>query len=158
MSKRGPGWILAAALVLFAALGTVPVAAQEFRAGNVLVADPWMRATARANFAAPVYFDLTLAGEADDVFLGATSPIAGEVEIRELRELEGVIRNFRLEQVPIAPGGYRLAPSGIHLAILRAPVIAEGSTVTVILNFQNAGALEIQVPVLGLRAADPRAP
>ena len=105
-----------------------------------------------------MYFDFTLTGEADDVLLGAASPIAGEVEIREPAELEGVLRTFRLERVAISLGTYRLEPRSIHLAILRAPIIPEGSTVTVFLTFQNAGVLEIQVSVLGVRAADPRAP
>ncbi len=126
--------------------------AEDFRTGNIIVSDPWMRATAKANFAAKVFFDLELVGENEDILLGASSPIAGEVEITEPVIIDGIFRTLRHEQVSIIPGSYRLHPKTIHLVLIRAPLIPEGDSVKVILNFQEAGNLEIQVPVIGLRA------
>ncbi|MDA1132115.1 MAG: copper chaperone PCu(A)C [Proteobacteria bacterium] len=132
--------------------------AEEFRTGNVVVSDPWMRATARANFVAPVYFDLTLEGVENEVLLRASSPDAGAVELRETGDFDGVLRSVRVDDVQVPPGRYRLDDGTIHLAVIQAPVLAEGSSITVVLEFQNAGELVIVVPILGLRAADPRPP
>lgn len=135
---------------------TIPVSAQEFRSGDVTITNAWMRATARANFGAKVFFDISISGENDEIFLGASTPIAPEVEIMQPAVIEGIFRTLRHEQVLIPPGEYQLHSNSIHLTLLRAPVISEGSTLSVTLKFERAGNIEIQVPVLGVRAKDPR--
>lgn len=155
MRSTVAAWGLAMALLASMAGGAL---ADEFRTGNVVVSDPWMRATARANFVAPVYFDLTLEGDESEVLLRASSPDAGAVELRETGDFDGVLRSVRVDDVQIPPGRYRLDSDTIHLAVIQAPVLTEGSSITVVLEFQNAGELVIEVPVLGLRATDPRPP
>ena len=137
---------------------TVPALAQEFRAGNIIVTHPWMRATAKAKFAATVLFDITLTGTEHETLLGATSPMAGVVDIREAATFDSIYRSVRVEKAQIPPGSYRLSSDHIHLMLLQAPILEEGTTVPVTLLFENAGELEIQVPVLNLRAMDPRPP
>lgn len=145
-------------LVFLAATLSVPALAQEFRAGNVIVTHPWMRATVKAKFAATVLFDITLVGTENDTLLSASSPIAGAVDIREAATFDSIYRSVRVEEAQIKPGSYRLSSDDIHLMLLQAPILQEGTTVPIKLVFENAGELEIQVPVLNVRAADPRPP
>ena len=151
---RRIGLTCAAAALLAVVTGAAP--AQEFATGDIVVSNAWMRANLRASALAPVYFDLRLTGEEPDALVGATSAVAGAVEIRGVVTISDVMRSVELDEIPIPPGEYRMDPvAGIRLVLLRAPVILEGETVPVTLLFARHGALAIQVPVLDVRADGP---
>lgn len=141
------------AAILLAAVGAE---AQEFAAGDIVITDSWMRANLRDGANAAVYFDLRLGGDEPDTLIAATSPTAGEVELRATSVVSEVARSIRLDDIAIPPGdGRRFWAGGYHLILRRVPVIEEGELVQVTLTFARNGELTIQVPVLGARAAGP---
>lgn len=124
------------------------------------IADAWIRATPPGARTAAAYLTIT-AGSAADRLLGGATPAAGAVEIHTHVAEAGMSRMVRLPELTLPVGeAVRLEPGGLHLMLLevRGP-LAAGTTVTLSLRFAEAGAIELEVPVVDARAgaAAPRA-
>ena len=117
---------------------------------------PWARATAPSQTVGGAY--VTLTSRADDRLLGAASPVAGHVELHEMRMDGPVMRMRELPQgLPLpADTAVALAPGGYHIMLmdLKQPLVA-GQTIPVTLRFQNAPPLEIALRVAPVGAASP---
>jgi len=103
------------------------------------------------------YFSLTNSGPADDRLIGASTSIAGEVQIHS-STVEGDV--MRMREVPdgvLLPAGETVTfePSGLHLMLvgLNQPLV-EGEAFLLTLQFEHAGAIEIEVPVAGIAARE----
>ena len=134
------GWISLFALVAFPALA------------QVQVEQPWARATPPGAKTAAGYMLIRNQSAAADRLVGATSAAAARVEthvhirdgdIMRMREVKGY-------DVP-ANGRFELKPGGAHLMFvdLKAP-FREGERIPVVLKFQNAGEVKIELQVTGL--------
>ncbi|MBR0555372.1 DUF1775 domain-containing protein [Ciceribacter sp. L1K23] len=89
-------------------------------------------------------------GHHDDVLVSAESPNAGRVELHEMAMVGEVMKMRALaDGIPVPAGQtVELKPGGLHMMFMEVKEpFAEGATVPVKLVFQNAGEVEIMLPV-----------
>ena len=100
------------------------------------------------------------AGKADDRLVSASSPVAAEVQIHDMKMEEGVMRMRQLTGGLGVPAGARveLKPRSLHLMFmqLKAPLVT-GQTVPVTLQFEKAGSVAVQFRVEAMGASAPTA-
>jgi copper(I)-binding protein len=148
--RRGvsPGkWLPVLLAVGLIAQATVHAA--DYRAGNLVVAQPWSPATPPVASVGAVYFSITNGGPKADLLLSVTSPVAREIEIHQSREVQGSIRMREVASVECPPGAtVKISPGGLHVMLLglRGPLVA-GMTFPASLHFRDAGVMTVQVVV-----------
>ena len=142
-----------AALALLVAAGLA--SAHEYRAGDLLIAHPWARATLTANQAGAIYLAVINMGTQADTLLSASTSAAEQAMLHETVMDGDVARMVHVGEIDIpADGSLVLEPGGKHLMLtgLSAP-LAEGQTFTLTLQFRRAGAVEVEVHIEGMGAA-----
>ncbi|WP_407522193.1 DUF1775 domain-containing protein [Methylobacterium oryzisoli] len=139
-----------------AAPTTAPAAV--VKAGDLAIAQPWMRATPGGAKVAGGYLRITNGGSAPDRLVSAAIPLAGRGEVHEMSNTGGVMRMAPLEAgLTIKPGEtVELKPGGYHLMFLdlKEPVKA-GATVEGTLTFERAGTVPVRFAVGAIGAAGP---
>jgi len=135
-------------------LGALWLAAAA-QAAAVEVRAPWTRATVRLLKVSSAYMELRSAQGA--TLVGASSPVAGSVELHEMR-MEGDLMKMRLvPRLPLPAGKpVVLKPGGYHLMLYDLKQqLQEGTRVPIRLEFESAGgrrdSVEIQAEVRPLR-------
>jgi copper(I)-binding protein len=138
------------AAVLLAA--TLPAWAQ------VQVTDPWVRGTVAGQMATGAFMTLTTPTAAR--LVGASSPLAGVVEIHEMT-LAGNLMKMRAVEALELPAGraVQLKPGGYHVMLmdLKRP-LKDGEKVPLTLTVERAGkreSIDVQAPVRALTATAP---
>jgi len=124
---------------------------------DVVIERPWTRAVPPVSANGAAYLHIVNTGSEPDRLLGAASPTARMVHLHETRIEEGVARMGMVGELLIAPGErVELAPGGLHLMVmgLEQP-LAEGDTLALRLQFERAGELDVDVPVLAPDADGP---
>lgn len=126
-------------------------AAGEARLGGIAISGGFARAMLPGQTVGGAYLAITNGGTASDRLLSAAMPGARRSEVHEM-SMDGAVMRMR----PLAggleiPAGetVELKPGGLHLMFsgLAAPFV-KGSTVAVTLLFEEAGSIEIELPVL----------
>ena len=141
--------------LIAAALTTV--CAVSAYAQNVTVTDAWARATVQGQKATGAFMKITAKDNAK--LIAASSPVAGVVEIHEMK-MEGSV----MKMAPISfldlPAGkvVELKPGGFHLMLmdLKSP-LEKGAKVPLTLKFQDSKGAKFQFDVM-LEAAMPSMP
>ena len=125
-----------------------PVHAGEYRAGNLVVAEPWSPPTPPVAGVGALYFSVTNRGSKADLLLSVTTPIAREIEIHESRTVQGSIQMRAVTAVECPPGTTKISPGGLHVMLLglRQPLVP-GMTFPASLHFRDAGVMAVQVLV-----------
>jgi hypothetical protein len=142
----------APALRIVAASGERPAqgaahgAAASITKGDLVIAQPWSRATPGGARVAGGYLTVTNRGAQPDRLVSGSADFAERVEIHEMATANGVMTMRNLANgLAIAPGQtVELKPGGYHVMFmgLRRP-LAEGQTVKVTLTFERAGTVEL---------------
>lgn len=150
MFRQLLGAALAAALVI------APASAHDWVAlGPLEISDGFARATLPNAPVGGGYITITNTGSEDDTLIGASSPVAGEVQLHEMKMDGNVMKMSHLPDGITIPGGetVTLAPGGLHLMFmdLKQPLI-EGEMVAITLSFAKAGTTEFQL-IVGSPAA-----
>ena len=143
--------ILAAPLLL-----ALPAAAQEVRAGDLVITQGWSRAAGAGGTGAG-YLSISNRGTTADRLLSASSPAARAAELHPHMREGDVMRMRPMPAIDIPPGGtVTLQPGGQHLMLLglSAP-LRQGETVPVTLRFERAGEVRVN---LAIQAAGARGP
>jgi len=125
------------------------VALPDSRVGNLQVTQAWSRPTPPAAAVGVVYLSITNSGTQADRLLDVSSSIAGKVEIHESRNVKGAVQMRAVAYVECPPGTTdKIEPGGLHLMLigLMRPLVA-GTAFTLTLQFRDAGALTLRVPV-----------
>jgi len=122
----------------------------ETRVGDLMLNDPFTRATLPNAPVAGGFVTIMNMGDTDDTLIAATTDIAGTTEIHTM-EMDGdVMRMSELEDGLPIPAGETvvLQPGGFHLMFmqLNTPLV-EGETVSVTLTFEAAGDVTLDIPV-----------
>jgi copper(I)-binding protein len=129
-------------------------------AGPIGIESPWTRATAAAQTVGGGFMTIVNTGKAEDRLVSASSPVAAEVQIHDMKMEEGVMRMRQLTGGLAVPAGARveLKPRSLHLMFmqLKAPLVA-GQTVPVTLQFEKAGSVAVQFRVEAMGASAPTA-
>jgi copper(I)-binding protein len=143
----------AAVVALTVLSSTVPVpqaAAHDYRVGDLQIMHPWSRATPPSARVGAGYLSIVNGGSAADRLVSASSPVAGRVEIHEMRLQDGVMRMRERAGGLALPAGETVAlrPGGYHVMLmdLRAP-LAQGTRVPLRLVFERAGAVEVELQI-----------
>jgi copper(I)-binding protein len=150
--------MLLAFLLTTASLGSL--AAQEFKAGDLTITQPWSRATPPSAKVAAGYMTITNNGSAADRLVGASTSSAGRVEIHEMAMKDNVMTMRPVSGgLAIEPGkSVALAPGGYHLMMmdLKSP-LKKGDKLSATLDFEKAGKVEVTFDVQAVGAASPAA-
>ena len=137
------------------ALILLALATGAAHAADIEVKTPWTRATVRLLKVSSAYMELRSPQGA--TLVGASSPVAGSVELHEMR-MEGDLMKMRLvPRLPLPAGKpVVLKPGGHHLMLYDLKQqLQEGTRVPIRLEFETAGgrrdSVDIQAEVRPLR-------
>ena len=140
------------------AVAAAPAGAQETRAGDLVITQPWSRATPAGAKVAGGYLTIENKGSAPDRLVGGTGDVAGRVEIHEMAMNNGVMTMRPLDKgLTIEPGKtVKLAPGGYHVMLmdLKNP-LKQGEKVPLTLEFEKAGKVTLSLDVQGVGAQAP---
>lgn len=146
-----------AGAVLLLALSCAAEAA-EIKAGDLVITNPWSRATPGGAKVAGGYLIIENKGTAPDRLLSGSAAVAGKFEVHEMQMDEGVMKMRSLDKgLEIGPGKtVKLAPGGYHLMLmdLKQP-LKEGEQVPVTLQFEKAGTVQLSLDVQAVGAKAP---
>lgn len=145
----------AAAALLMA---VTPALGGERELGELVLEDPWVRATPPAAEVAGGYVTITNTGDTPARLVGGEADFAGRVEIHEMAMAEGVMRMRELTDGLVIPAGESVAlePGGYHVMFmdLGEPLRA-GESVTATLDFAEAGRAALTFAVAPIGATTP---
>jgi copper(I)-binding protein len=140
------------------AVAAAPAGAQETRAGDLVITQPWSRATPAGAKVAGGYLTIENKGSAPDRLVSGTGDVAGRVEIHEMAMNNGVMTMRPLDKgLTIEPGKtVKLAPGGYHVMLmdLKSP-LKQGEKVPLTLEFEKAGKVTLSLDVQGVGAQAP---
>jgi periplasmic copper chaperone A len=126
----------------------MPAQAASPTAGSITVGHVWARATPKGAPNAAVYLTLVNNGSETDRLIGASSPIANDIQFHEERDESGVSKMHALQAIDLPPGAsVVLKPSGLHLMVRIKQQLKEGQTFPLTLTFEKAGPIEATVRV-----------
>ncbi|HEY8567070.1 MAG TPA: copper chaperone PCu(A)C [Beijerinckiaceae bacterium] len=132
-----------------------PQPASEVKAGSLVIADAWSRATPGGAKVAGGYLRITNTGAEPDRLVGGSAAVAGRFEVHSMSMDGGVMRMAPVEGGLVIPPGatVELKPGGYHAMLLdlKEP-LREGNTVRGTLVFEKAGTVAITYRVGGLGA------
>ena len=140
--------LLVAALAGAAALPSV---------AQVVVANPWVRGTVAGQKATGAFMELKSA--TDTSLVSAASPVAGIVEVHEMKMDAGVMRMNAVDKLALPAGkAVELRPGGYHVMLMDLKqTLKEGDTVPVTLTFEDKAGrkqtVEVKAPVRALASA-----
>ncbi len=134
---------------------TGTAAAQQYKAGSLVIEQPWARATPGGAKVAGGYMTIVNTGREPDRLLGGTLPLAGRFEVHEMKMEDGVMKMREVRGgLEIAPGQkVELKPGGYHVMFmdLNAP-LKQGEPVKGQLRFEKAGTVDVEFSVEGVGA------
>ncbi|MDP1583859.1 MAG: copper chaperone PCu(A)C [Bradyrhizobium sp.] len=145
-------------VVAFAALLVAPAAAQDVKAGDLVISQAWSRATPGGAKVAGGYVNIANKGAAADRLVGGSADVAGKFEIHEMSMNNGVMTMRPLDKgLVIEPGKtVKLAPGGYHLMLMDLKgALKQGDKVPVTLEFEKAGKVKVSFDVQGVGAQAP---
>jgi periplasmic copper chaperone A len=151
--------ILSVAVVALSALATAVATTQEYKANSIEVDQPWSTATPRGADVAAGYLTIKNTGTQPDRLTGASSPVAGKVEVHEMTMENGIMRMRPLSSgLEIKPGQtVELKPNSFHLMLenLKEP-IQQGRPFKATLTFAKAGSVDVDFAVVPIGASTGR--
>jgi periplasmic copper chaperone A len=146
---------LRAFLVGALALAGAAALADPFTAGDIVVSQPFVRATAKGASVGAGYMVVRNNGKVADRLVRIDSDVANMVALHEMSNDGGIMKMREMtDGATIPPGGaMTFRPGGNHLMFtgLKAPFL-EGGAVKATLQFEHAGALPIDFKIGGLGA------
>lgn len=155
--------LAAASLLILAAPALSHDGHDHGEAGPVVVGDleisgAFTRATLPSQPVGGGYLVITNTGDEDDRLLDGTASFAGDVQVHEMAVVNDVMNMRELADGLAIPAGetVTLQPGGYHLMFmgLSEPLV-EGESVTVTLEFERAGMVEVSfaIAAAGARGA-----
>src|SRR4029450_5295932 len=142
----------ACAAALLALLGA-PAQAQEVKAGDLVITQPWSRATPGGAKIAGGFLTIENKGTTPDRLVSGSGDVAGKVEIHEMAMNNGgMTLGPRGKGVPVEAGKtVKLAPGGYHLMLMDLKIpLKQGDKVPLTLEFEKAGKVTLSLDVQGV--------
>lgn len=124
--------------------------AHDFKAGPLVIAHPWTRATPKSATVAGGYVKITNTGSTPDRLIGGSADVAGKFEVHEMSMDGGVMKMRELKNgVEIPPGAtVELKPGSYHIMMMNlSRPLAKGDTVKGSLTFEKAGKVDVEFTV-----------
>ena len=136
--------LVVAVLLLLA----TPVLAQSI--GDLQISGAWARATPKGAQVGGGYLIITNRGATPDRLLGGSTPVAAKLEVHETTMSGGIAQMREHDKgMEIKPGEkVEFKPGGNHVMFvnLKEPLV-QGKPITVTLEFEKAGKVDVQFPV-----------
>ena len=140
---------------LFTLLGSA-AHAEDYKAGPLVIGQPWTRVTPKNAPVAGGYLKITNTGATPDRLTGGSAEVAKRFEIHEMSMDGGVMKMRELKNgLEIAPGAtVELKPNSYHIMLqgLSRP-LAKGERVKASLTFEMAGKGEVEFAVEAIGAS-----
>ncbi len=130
-------------LILLFAGWPFPVAAHSFKAGDIAIGHAWALPTTQQD--AQVFTPLLNSGKTRDSLLAARTGIASLVELRPNNKYD----EKPMQEFVLDPGKpFPMRPTSRHMRLVGLSMpLAKGDTFNLVLDFLNAGEVEIEVHV-----------
>lgn len=138
---------LIGALLLMLMAGTA--AAHDTKLGDLVIGQPWARATPGAATTGVVYLKIENGGPQDDRLVAASTPTAGKAGLHVHAMDNGVAAMREVEAIDLAAHAtVELKPGGLHIMLmdLKQP-LREHDGFPLTLTFERAGSVEVEVQV-----------
>ena len=138
--------------------GSPAAFAADVKAGDLVITQPWSRATPGGAKTGAGYLTIEKKGGAPDRLVAVSGDVAGRIEVHEMAVNNGVMTMRPLEKgLVIEPGKtVALAPGGYHLMLmeLKSP-LKQGDKLPVTLEFEKAGKVAVTLEVQAVGAKGP---
>ena len=125
------------------AAGLVSLAAVAEQQSDIVLDNVWVRALPPTQTNTAAYLTISNRGEQAITVTGASTSLAGTVEIHTTREIDGYMRMEQLQDLSVPAGqSAQLAPGGTHLMLMElATMPAPGETVRLCLELATGDAI-----------------
>ena len=133
--------------------------ASDYQAGDLTLSKTWTRATPPKAKAGGGFVEIVNSGTEGDRLVSASSDVAAKVEIHEMAVTDGVMKMRKMETGIEIPAGetVTLKPGGLHIMFMGLnQSFEEGTTVPVVLTFEKAGdvAIDLDVAKMGAKTME----
>ncbi len=131
-----------------------PVLADDAKVGDLVIVEPWARATIGQVKTGAAYLSVINHGAAGDRLLAVSTPVAAKAQLHSNIVEDGVMKMRPVEAIDIeAKGSTTLEPGGVHVMLMgvRNP-LEEGDAFAMTLTFETAGSVDVEVHVQGIAA------
>jgi len=140
-------------------LASFSVSAMDYTVGDLTISKAWTRATPPKARAGGGFIEIVNTGSEDDRLVAAQSDVSGKVELHEMAVIDGIMKMREMEGGIEIPAGETviLQPGGLHIMFMGLKQsFEEGTTVPVILTFEKAGEVTVELPVakMGVKEMD----
>ena len=126
-----------------------PAMAHDYKVGSLEITHPWARASIGQAKAGAVYVVVSNEGIETDRLISASTDVAKKAALHTHKMEDGIMKMRPLKAIEIAPGEPMvLEPGGLHIMLmgLKTPLV-EGKSFPLILTFEKAGSIEIDVKI-----------
>ncbi len=137
--------LIAATALASMSLGAL---AEDAKVGQVMIGAPWARVTLQDRPAA-AYMKIHNMGDAADMIVAASSPLAERVEMHTHTMTDGVMKMRKVEGIELpAKAHTELKPGGLHLMIFGLKqAVKKGEMIPIKMTLKAAGEVEIKAMV-----------
>ena len=125
--------------------------AEDYKAGDLLVSDPWSQELPPNAPTVAAYFVIHNTGATPDRLLSVDTPVADKAELHE-HVMQGDL--MKMQQVPdvVIPAGGKVtfAPMAYHVMLLNPKdrsLLSDGKRFPLTLHFEKAGNVTVEVAV-----------
>lgn len=138
-----------AALGAMLALASSGLWAADFNAGDLVIKQPWSRATVKGMANGVSYFVLQNQGDQTDRLLTVSSPVSDKAELHTHEKDGDVMRMRQVPHIEIpANGEVALEPGGYHVMLMKLQQpLEQDSSFPLTLTFEHAGEVTVDVHV-----------
>lgn len=129
--------------------------AHDYKAGPLVIAHPWTRATPKSATVAGGYLKITNTGNTPDRLTGGSAEVARKFEVHEMSMDGGVMKMREVKNgVEIPPGAtVELKPGSYHIMMVNlSRPLAQGDKVKGSLTFERAGKVDVEFTVEAMGA------
>ena len=142
-------------------ISTTPAQAADYDIGSIHITQSWARATPKGASSGAAYVTITNNGKTPDRVSCVSSDASAQCQIHTMTMENGVMKMRPVEGgVELKPGEtVMLKPSSFHIMLvnLKQP-LEQGKTIDATLQFEKAGTVKVEFPVLAIGAAAPGVP
>ncbi len=136
--------------------GALAQSSQDLGHNGMMIEDPWARATAGSAKNGAAYITIVNNGENGDKLVSVQTDIAKSAELHTHIMENDVAKMREVESIEVPAGAtVVLKPGGDHLMLMGLfEPLEEGNPFQVLLTFENAGEIPVEVPVKGVGAME----
>lgn len=143
--------------LVVAAISAAACWAADVKQGDLVIRQPWSRATIASVATGAVYLEIDNNGATADRLTEITTPVADMAHLHST-EMQGDMSSMKMMDGLDIPAGGKvvLKPQGQHVMLMGLNgALKQGSSFPLILQFEKAGKVEVNVPVQAAGALGP---